>query len=695
MSVPPDQMVDTLGPGYDEFEDEEETSKQAGPEPLDDNDLSSIIEEELSNSLGGDTDSELTENWVEAMNYFLGRKRGDEKPGRSDLISMDLADTVEQTLAQMMPAFEDTSLAEFEPIGKDDEEQAQQESDALNYLIMRKNNGWVNIQSGIKDGMLQRIGIMKVYVDECPVVTKGERRNVSQFDLPALMQQAEQGENEIELLSAEQTQEAQHDPLGRMIQAAMFDLEYKEIRRTKKLKVEAVPPEEIRINADHGTPFLNETRFLSHSRPVKRSELIARGYPYDEVMALPAHVSDSDQDKRARDRDSLESEYRSPEKLTESVMLDEIYMQVDADGDGIAERRRIIHCEGTVFENDYFPIVPFAGGMPFLMPHKPHGISFHDKLKQIQDGKTNFIRKTEDNAETLINQRKIAVVNQVNMDDLLTSRPGGVIRVKDMNSLNTEPATPLGQTGFQMLQYYDKIRREAAGSALDIGTSENIPVKQAGAHGVERWMTSQEQLTAAITRLFGETMIRGIYLIGHWMVRNYLPDVLTFRRNKNWVETNPEQWQEREDVSINLLTNGERAKRYQALEGVIGKQITALEGGQEGTLVTYSNVHKALLDQARVAGLPAPEQYWVDPDSEEGKQAAQMKQQQAQEASQKEEQMAQRIEQLTLGIQQMQEETDRMKAQSDAAIKANEQLRKWFETELKYNVDIPGQGGGE
>jgi hypothetical protein len=246
----------------------------------------------------------------------------------------------------------------------------------------------------------------------------------------------------------------------------------------------------------------------------------------------------------------------------------------------------------------------------------------------------------------------------------------------------------------KMLQYYDKIRREAAGSALDLGTSENIPVKQAGAHGVERWMTAAEQLTAAITRLYGETMVRGVYLIAHWMVRNYLPDVLTFRRNKNWIETDPQQWQEREDVSINLLTNGERAKRYQALGAVIQQQTQALMEGQDGVLCSIGNLHKALIDQARVAGLPAPEQYWIDPDSEEAKQAAQMKQQNAMQASQKEEQMAQQLQQMTMQLQQMQEETKRMKMMTDMALDRDEQLRKWVETELKYSTDIPGKGQG-
>lgn len=689
MSLTPEEMMDMLASQPDPYAAIEPPEEQEDDDrrELSDDELASVIESELSNALGGDTDDELTERWTDAMDYYLGRPRGDEKPGRSSLLSMDLADTIEQTLAQMMPAFDDNNLGEFEPAGEQDEEQATQESDAMNYLIMRKNNGWVNIQSGIKDGMLQRIGVMKVYVEECVTVDSTTLNNVSALQIPQLMQQAEESDNEIEVLSSEETGT---DAAGYPV----FNIEYKEIKRTKKLKVESVPPEEIRINSDHGTPFLADCRFLSHSRPVKRSTLLDRGYDYDEVMALPAHSGDADQQSRARDRDSSESEYRSARPETESVMLDEIYMLIDADGDGVTERRRIVHCEGTIFENEYFPIVPFAGGMPFLLPHKPHGISFYDKLKQVQDGKTNFLRKTEDNAESLINQRKIAVVNQVNMDDLLTSRPGGVIRVKDMNSISMEPSTPLGNTGFQMLQYYDKIRRESTGSALDLGTSENIPVMQAGAHGVERWMTSQEQLTALITRTFGETMVRGVYLIAHWMVRKYLPDVIRFRMNQRWSETDPTKWMEREDININLLTNSERAKRHQALEGIIQKQTLAMQSGMEGTLTNSSKIYKALLDQARVAGLPAPEQYWVDPNSEEAKQAAQMQAQGAQMQAQKEEQFAQQMAMMTYQLQAMQEETKRMKAQSDAAIDANEQLRKWIETELKYNTDIPGQGQG-
>ena len=72
---------------------------------------------------------------------------------------------------------------------------------------------------------------------------------------------------------------------------------------------------------------------------------------------------------------------------------------IDYDGDGIAERRKILYAGGKVLENEWYPCVPFGAGAAFVMPHKFWAMSFYDKLKQTQDVKTQFLRKTIDNAE--------------------------------------------------------------------------------------------------------------------------------------------------------------------------------------------------------------------------------------------------------------------------------------------------------
>jgi hypothetical protein len=670
---------------------------------MNDYQLRSVINFELTHSLGGDTDSELDEVWEKGLDYYLGRPRGDEKRGRSPLISMDVADMVEQTLAQMMPAFKHDDLAQFEPLDEQDEEQAALESDAMNHIVMKKNHGYINILSAVKDGMLQRAGILKAYIDESIFVTGQRYDSINVFELEQVLMPRTPDE-EVEI-TAQRTVEpgmSTYDQAGNpvIISPEVFDIEVKRTTIKKKLVIESVAPEEIRINSDINSPFIQMARFVSHSRPVLRTHLIEWGYPEDEVMQLPAYTTDTESEERARTRDHSESEHYSAQRLTDSVMFHEIYMQVDFDNDGIAERRQIMGAgdRGSVthvFENTYFPIIPMAGGTPFIMPHRFYGLSFYDKLKQIQDSKTRFLRLTDDNAESLINQRKVVTAGEVNMDDLLSSRPGGVIRERTPNSVRLEPSQPLGDTGFKMMTYLDKMREEHGGSALNLGTNENNPVKNAGAHGMERWMTSKELLTKLMTECFAETMVQGIYLVAHWLVRTHLPDQLNFKRKQGWAQTNPEQWRDREDISLSIgLTQTERMQRVTALESVLQKQIQALGEGQDGVLTDLGRVHRTLLDQGRAAGLPAPEQYWIDPDSPEAKQAMQAKQQAAQETAAREQQMMGQMQQMTMLIEQMKNEAKVNGDRLDYAIESNEQLRKWVETELKYNTDIEGQGQG-
>lgn len=684
MSVTPEEMTEDLPAASGE------------DTPMTDENLVVFINEELANTSGGDNDDELEAAQIAGMDSYLGRARGDEIKGRSTLISMDVADVTEQTLAQLMPAFSHPNLAEFAPTGEDDEEQAMLESDAMNYLVMEKNNGYINILQSVKDGMLQRAGVLKGWIDERVEVTGETYEGVTMFDLPQLLQGDEN--TEIEVTSQEVVQEGITDIDPRtgqqvMIQPDVFNIEVKITKQNKALRIEPMAPEELRINQDHNSPFIGDARFVAHVRPVLRTDLIASNYDREVVMSLPAYTSNQDTETQARNRNSEETEHYSAQKMTDSVLVEECYYKIDFDNDGIAERRQVIKASSHILENRYFPLVPMAGGTPFILPHRFFGLSMYDKLKQVENTKTSFLRKTEDNAEALINQRKVVTAGEVNMDDLLASRPGGVIRERTPGSVRIEPSQPLGDTGFKMMNYMDKVRREAGGSALDLGTQENTPVANAGAHGLERFMTSQEQLTAMIAKCFAETMVQGIYLVAHWLTRTYLPQTFNFKRQGQWTEANPEQWAEREDINIVIgLSNSERSQRYQALGAIFSQQVQAMENGKDGILTSDEKIHQTLTEQARAAGLTAPEQYWINPESPEAMQARKMQAQQGQQQMQMQQQMDEQNKQLMMQLEQMKSTTKLMGDRMDFMVDQNEQLRKWYETELKYNTDLPIPG---
>jgi hypothetical protein len=237
----------------------------------------------------------------------------------------------------------------------------------------------------------------------------------------------------------------------------------------------------------------------------------------------------------------------------------------------------------------------------------------------------------------------------------------------------------------------DKVRKEAAGSQLEIGTAENAPVAGQTAHGMERWMTSKEHLSAMFVRTFAETLVKGSYKIAHKLMKLYMPETMQFKAEGQFQQTTPGQWQYGDKPRIDVdTTEAEKQKEYQALDLLIQQQMGMIEKGVG--LAQAPNVHNALVKQAQVAGLTNVSDYWIDPMSPQGKQIAQQQAQQAQAS--KQEQIAQqdKLYNTQMMISKMQEQSDQMKAQLDFMIKENEQLRKWVELELEQKYNVPGQG---
>jgi hypothetical protein len=87
--------------------------------------------------------------------------------GRSQAVSTDVADTIEGLMPSLMDIFcGSDEVVRFEPVGPEDEEAAQQETDYVNHVFMQQNPGFMVLYSFIKDALLQKNGIVKVWWEE-------------------------------------------------------------------------------------------------------------------------------------------------------------------------------------------------------------------------------------------------------------------------------------------------------------------------------------------------------------------------------------------------------------------------------------------------------------------------------------------------------------------------------------------------
>lgn len=132
-------------------------------------DLKVLLESEKTSALAAVTSAQLSEDRARAMDYFLGDMTTDMPvpAGRSSAVSNDVSDTIEGLMPSLMDIFAGSDeVVRFEPVAEDDEEAARQETDYVNHVFMQQNPGFMILYSFIKDSLLSKVGIVKVWWEE-------------------------------------------------------------------------------------------------------------------------------------------------------------------------------------------------------------------------------------------------------------------------------------------------------------------------------------------------------------------------------------------------------------------------------------------------------------------------------------------------------------------------------------------------
>ena len=127
--------------------------------------LKAILSSEHQDAMASMSNSKLSSEREDNLDYYNGVMS--DMPsieGRSSAISTDIADTIEGLMPSLMDIFASSDdVMEFDPVGPEDEEAAQQETDYLNYVFNQQNEGFLTLYSFVKDALLSKMGIVKVF----------------------------------------------------------------------------------------------------------------------------------------------------------------------------------------------------------------------------------------------------------------------------------------------------------------------------------------------------------------------------------------------------------------------------------------------------------------------------------------------------------------------------------------------------
>lgn len=617
--------------------------------------LAQKIKAQLMDCAGWDGD-QISVDRKRALDYYFQRPRGDEMVGRSNIVSGDVSSMVEANLAQMLESFSNDNIAEFKADGAEDDDQAELESFTVVQAVMADNNGHNEIGAAVKDGLLLRNGWLKVFVEESSESRTLDLENATSDTIAAMR---EQPGLTVEVLA--------YDDTARTATV-------RATRETKNFRSVAVDPANMLYLKNYDSIDIQRIPFIAERHVEARAELVRRGFPKSKVSRLKAYANDGKIDSTARDVREQQTLPNSIDKSQDLIEWFECYALVDS-GDMTSERRRIAMAgvnAQSLLENEPSSLVPYCTGSPFINAHRLTGISLFDKLKQTQDLNTGLQRALMDNVNTVIKNRVAYLDGKVNTDDLADGRPNGNIRVRasvgNVNQAITAFQQPDISAGIlQNLNYQRQVRTELGGASLELASGQmQMAGGRIGSQGVDRAFSVMEQLAAHMTKNFATSLIRNLFLLAHATLREYFDEPVNVKMNGRWQSPIPSNWKSRSRITVKVgMSPGERSRKVAALQQVVDAQLALASKDMDDVLVNIEGFYKALTDWGRASELPNPEQYFIDPSTDESKKA--LKGKEKQRAAQTEASRA--LMRQAVGLEQLRTAFDKYKADQETEFK--------------------------
>lgn len=670
------------------------------PERMDEDQLRGIVASQIRGALGYDAD-QLSGQRADNLERYEGEPYGNERLGRSQVMSRDVMETVEAVMPSLVRTFLGTDeVVTFDPAQEEDEEYADQATDYVNHVLMRDNPGFRIAVDWMKSSLITSTSVVKLWWDETDKTKTETYSGLTDDDLYEIVSDDGVEVEEHTAYAVVNGQRVEPEEaqamamMGAMVEAS-HDVKIRKTETKKRLRWEAVPPEEFLINRRARTldEDDNTFSFCCHRQARTIEELESEGYDPEILRRAPEH-DDFYLDEAEERWDDLEY---SDENLVDTdysqrrVWVYECYLKLDFDGDGISELRKVTVLGGgtntQVLDNEEVYDLPFAELCPIRLPYRFYGWSLADLTKDIQELKTAIWRQMMDGLYLSVNPHKAVNTNTVNLDDLLSEAPGSIWGV------DGDPAGAIvpmntnwpGAQAFPMMEYVDRVLQSRSGVNDLAGGLDGGALAGETARGVDEAANAARARVELIARTFAETGWTRVVRLALRMLNRHQDRARVIKLRGEWVNIDPRSWNTDMDVKINVgLGVGTKAEQFMKLQGIAQKQEAVLQNmGPLNPLAPLSKYFYTLKKMAETAD-QNPDSFFSDPSEWEEQQRQQppqpnpeiikaqsemqMKQQEAQAKLQQSQAEAEARLAQSQQEAQMRAETDRMKAQQEAEI---------------------------
>ena len=581
---------------------------------MSDTELASLLKMHEEQAVGYYT-SEIADEQALSLDYYYGRPFGDEQAGRSQVVDRTVQIVVDNAVAALLkPFISSDDAVVFEPRGPEDEEAAKQATEYVNYVFQVDNNGFLLMHNWFKAAVLEKLGIVKVWWETSDETRVERLEGVDAAQLELIMA----GGEDYQVIGG-----PYQDDMG------LFAIDVERRIKNGCIKIITVPSEEFLICSY--ARDIETAEYAAHKPSnLTRSDMLNMGFDPDVVDGLPAASTDTEYESRSQSRwedETFDSGRAATgignDKSRDRIALLDEYVLVDFDGDGVAERRRIIRVDSEILFNEPVDDNPFALICPVPMPHKVYGQSLADQTRDLQRISSVLWRQTLDNLY-LSNNPKMevpaaaATPDGATYDDLMDPSPGGVVRTQNAGLISPITIPFVADKSFPMLEFVEQQQEARTGiSRAGQGLDANALRKsgQMTATEIAQIAEGKNARVELIARIFAETGVKRLFRLILRLLIKYQPRERMIRLRNQWVQIDPRGWNADMDLVVTVgLGVGSKAEQIARADSVI-ETLAEVVQSPFASLVGQEQAYHAIKRKLNATGIKDVENYLIDPEN--------------------------------------------------------------------------------
>lgn len=460
----------------------------------------------------------------------------------SDLVSTDVADTIEWALPSLMKVFTGSDeVITIAGVTEEDDTKAETMQELLVYQLQRQNNFFTVLYNWMKDSLIVGMGIIKCYWER----TEGYTTETAVLNNEALQALTQTG------VTIEDIQGP--DQFGDF--SVTYQLPY---YRKNAPKLENILVSEFLYSPD--AKSLEEANFVAHKRKVTMSYLRER-----EAQGVYANIDDIrvNGNYNGMNVDQVEQVIgdnyvdinKDEQTARQEVVIYECYTKIDINNDGILEDMIITICGDTIIrmEQNYMGRHPFFAISPTKDPHRIWvKRSYAELIGELQDLKVALTRQIMQNVALTNDPKMLLDESAINIDDFVQGRK--VIRMKAGHSMNEVAMpmniAPLAPQTFQFLEWIEGQKENRTGiTRYNQGLDANSLNKTAT--GISAILGQSAQRLELVARMFAETGLSELFRFMVSLNQKFIDQQTVIRLTNKELKISPEDL----DGSFDLIVN--------------------------------------------------------------------------------------------------------------------------------------------